>query len=117
MKKRTLLGVFIVVLSASSAFDARASSDGRGEAFNFCSKLTFKSSVDACLQVVRQAHYFDVDALTVCGALSFESSKVDCVRVIAERVAAPRDLSEEGALFFAVLADDEEGRFMAVLIE
>lgn len=86
---------FAVCALAAAAFgiasSAQASAkkitwgDGRDEAYRFCQSMTFQPDFNACYEVVRNAHYFDVGAINFCPQFSFADEKIECLRSIADK--------------------------------
>lgn len=62
-----------------------AMANGRDEASQLCTKLTFSSDRDSCLKVVRDGEFFTVSAAKVCAGVTFSSDAVACMKAIKDR--------------------------------
>lgn len=70
----------------------REEEDGRERAASLCRSLTFSSTQDDCMRIVRNARFFSQGAVSICRSMTFDSGKQDCLRAAANREYLKADI-------------------------
>lgn len=95
--KTTFIALFYL---ATVSVEARASDNGRDEAYHVCQSMSFQSDVIACIQFVNATPYFQTDVIPVCVTYTFDQEKFTCLRAIANKVYAAYEVKTCSELTF-----------------
>jgi hypothetical protein len=83
LKGNTIMKKLVILLSLVAGL---AYAGNRETAYReVCSKLSFDSAKNACMNDIKAFFYFEEGALGICSAMNFDSSKVNCLKVIGNK--------------------------------
>ncbi len=73
------------VMVAVACFAHADPSDGKDEGFKVCSAMTYESDKEACMKIVAQSKFFNVDAIKVCTLSPYPSDVDTCLGLVKDQ--------------------------------